>query len=112
MLTESFVPENIFAGNVMPVVTETGTVPENQTIKKLAIVEKDSSGKIVVPSGTIDVSKAYALAAEEVVTGAGVTSPISLYMTGEFRASSIIVPIGKTVEDYKVPLRKLGIFIK
>ena len=42
MLTETMSYDNIFAGNVMPVVTEAGTVAENQNIKALAIVELDT----------------------------------------------------------------------
>lgn len=112
MDSEIFVPENIFAGNVMPVVTDKGVVPESQIIKKLSIVEKDSTGKIIAPSGTIDPTKVYAIAAEEVITEAGKTKDIVMYMTGEFKTSSIVFPESKTVEDYRVPLRKLGIFLK
>ena len=46
------------------------------------------------------------------VTGEGETKPIVLYMTGEFNENKIVVPEGKTLEDYKPVLRKLGIFLK
>lgn len=112
MLTETMSYDNIFAGNVMPVVTEAGTVAENQNIKALAIVELDASGKVVAPGSTPDETKAYAIAAEAVVTREGETKPIVLYMTGEFNENKIVVPEGKTLEDYKPVLRKLGIFLK
>ena len=91
MVSEVFTPENIFAGNVMPVVTEAA---------------------LVAPGDTIEPGNAYGIAAEEVTTGEGETKSIVLYMTGEFNASSIVFPDGKTVEDYRMPLRKLGIFLK
>ncbi|MBA4510217.1 hypothetical protein H1057_19625 [Clostridium sporogenes] len=112
MVSEIFTPENIFAGNVMPVVTEAALVDVKQTIKKLSIVEKNPTGKIVAPGDTIEAGNAYGIAAEEVTTGEGETKSIVLYMTGEFNASSIVFPDGKTVEDYRTPLRKLGIFLK
>lgn len=113
MLLDEFSPEDIFAGNVMPVVTESAIAASNQNIPKLSIVEKNDEGNIVVPSGeTIDTLKAYGVASEEVVTSESETKPIILYMTGEFRGKNIVVPEGKTIEDYRVPLRKLGIFIK
>ncbi|WP_058953167.1 hypothetical protein [Clostridium tyrobutyricum] len=112
MITEEFSPENIFAGNVMPVVTEKAVAALNQNITKLSVVEKDAQGNIVIPSGAeIDPGKAYGIASEGVVT-TDETKNIVLYMTGEFKGTSIIVPEGKTIEDYRVPLRKLGIFTK
>lgn len=112
MKTETMNYDNIFAGNVMAVVTEAGIVAENQNIQALAIVEIDASGNVIAPGEVVDGTKAYAIAAEEVVTGAGETIPIVLYMTGEFNESKIVVPEGKTLKDYKPVLRKLGIFLK
>lgn len=113
MIQETFVYENIFAGNVMPVVIETGTVAEKQEIQQFAIVELDANGFVVAPAGEeIDVNKAYAIAAEAVTTKAEETKKIVLYMTGEFNENKIVAPEGKTVSDYKVALRKLGIFLK
>ncbi|MBV4427175.1 hypothetical protein [Clostridium tyrobutyricum] len=112
MITEEFSPENIFAGNVMPVVTEKAVVALNQNVAKLSIVEKDAQGNIVIPSGEeINPENAYGIASEGVAT-TDETKNIVIYMTGEFKGTSIIVPEGKTIEDYRVSLRKLGIFIK
>lgn len=112
MIQESFAYDNIFAGNVMPVVTETGTVAENQTIAQYAIVELNASNQVITPAEVIDPTKAYAIAAEAVSTGAGETKSVVLYMTGEFNEDKIVIPEGKTVADYKPVLRKLGIFLK
>lgn len=112
MIQETFTYDNLFAGNVMPVVTEKATVAESQTIAQYAIIELNASNQVIAPTGTIDPSKAYAIAAEAVTTGVGETKLIVLYMTGEFNEAKIVVPAGKTLADYKVPLRKLGIFLK
>lgn len=112
MKTETMTYDNIFAGNVMPVVTEAGTVAQNQTIEALAIVELDDNGNVVAPGETVDESKAYAIAAEAVATEVGETKPIVLYMTGEFNENKIVLPEGKTLANYKPTLRKIGIFLK
>ncbi len=112
MIQETFAYNDFFAGNVMPVVTEKGTAAENQNIAQYALVELNASNQIIFPTGTIDVTKVYAIAAEGVTTGAGETKPITIYLTGEFNEAKIVIPVGKTIADYKIPLRKLGIFLK
>ncbi len=112
MLRETFEYDNIFAGNVMPVVTESVEVAESQTIAKYSIVELDASGKVVFPAGEIDVNKVYGITTEAIVTEAGENKPVVLFMTGEFNERKIVVPEGKTIAEYKPALRKLGIFLK
>lgn len=112
-LLDSFTPDNLFAGNVQPVVTEVITVAADQNLVKGAVFELDLNGNAVVPTGApIEPSKVYGIMSETVITAVGETKPSVAYMTGEFNKNSLVFPDGTTVSDYKVPLRKIGIFLK
>lgn len=105
--------ENLFISSTLTIVTEEITVAESQNLSRGAVFELNASGQAVVPTGApIDPTKVYGIIAETTVTGAAETKKSIAYLTGEFNRDAIIVPAGVTVADYKVPLRKLGIFLK
>ncbi len=105
--------ENLFAGSVQPVVTESITVAASQELVLGQVVELDASGNAVAPSGeTIDPTKAYGIMAAPVTTEAAETKESVVFLTGEFNQDKIIIPDGEDLADYKLALRKLGIFLK
>lgn len=104
-LLESYNPKMVHAGDY-PVVTDSGTVAEGETIIELMPVVLGTDGKIkAVTSDTV--ADVYGLAAENAEAG----EEVVIYLTGQFFGDSIEVPAGTTAADYKAPFRKLGIFL-
>jgi hypothetical protein len=112
---EEYTPKNIFSGNVMPVVTDTIILAASQSARELSVIYYDETKKEFFTQGaegqTADASKAYALSTIDVEAGE-VSVEIPVYLTGEFNKSAVVLPEGKLIEDYILPLRKLGIFLK
>ncbi len=104
-LLGSYNPKMVHAGDY-PVVTDSGTVAEGETIIELMPVALGTDGKIkAVTSDTV--ADVYGLAAENAEAG----EEVVIYLTGQFFGDSIEVPAGTTAADYKAPFRKLGIFL-
>lgn len=101
----SYNPKMVHAGDY-PVVTDSGTVADGETIIELMPVVLGMDGKIkAVTADTI--ADVYGLAAENAEAG----EEVVIYLTGQFFGDSIEVPAGTTAADYKAPFRKLGIFL-
>lgn len=104
-LLESYTTKMVHAGDY-PVVTDSGTVADGETIIELMPVVLGTDGKIkAVTSDTV--ADVYGLAAENAEAG----EEVVIYLTGQFFGDSIEVPAGTTAADYKAPFRKLGIFL-
>lgn len=104
-LLGSFNPKMVHAGDY-PVVTDSGTVAEGETILELMPVVLGTDGKLkAVTSDTV--ANVYGLAAENADAG----QEVVIYLTGEFFGDSIEVPAGTTAADFKAPFRKLCIFL-
>lgn len=104
-LLGSYNPKMVHAGDY-PVVTDSGTVADGETIIELMPVVLGTDGKIkAVTADTI--ADVYGLAAENAEAG----EEVVIYLTGQFFGDSIEVPAGTTAADYKAPFRKLGIFL-
>ena len=104
-LLGSYNPKMVHGGDY-PVVTDSGTVAEGETIIELMPVVFGTDGKIkAVASDTV--ADVYGLAAENAEAG----EEVVIYLTGQFFGDSIEVPAGTTAADYKAPFRKLGIFL-
>ena len=104
-LLESYTPKMVHAGDY-PVVTDSGTVAEGETIIELMPVVLGTDGKIKADTSDT-VADVYGLAAENAEAG----EEVVIYLTGQFFGDSIEVPAGTTAADYKAPFRKLGIFL-
>lgn len=104
-LLGSYSPKMIHAGDY-PVVTDSGTVADGNTILELMPVTLDTDGKIKAVTAET-VAEVYGLAAEN----AEEKEEVVIYLTGQFFGDSIEVPAGKTAADFKAPFRKLGIFL-
>lgn len=109
---EQFNYDNLVIASSVPVVTDEIVVAAEQNLQRGEIFELNVSNQAVAPSGVIDVTKAYGIMAEEVVTGVAETKTCVAYLMGEFDSNKIICPTGKTVADYKTTLRKLGMFVR
>lgn len=104
-LLGSYNPKMVHAGDY-PVVTDSGTVADGETIIELMPVVLGTDGKIkAVTADTV--ADVYGLAAENAEAG----EEVVIYLTGQFFGDSIEVPAGTTAADYKAPFRKLGIFL-
>ena len=104
-LLGSYNPKMVHAGDY-PVVTDSGTVADGETIIELMPVVLGADGKIkAVTADTV--ADVYGLAAENAEAG----EEVVIYLTGQFFGDSIEVPAGTTAADYKAPFRKLGIFL-
>ena len=101
----SYTPKMVHAGD-FPVVTDSGTVAEGETIIELMPVVLGTDGKIKAVTAET-VADVYGLAAENAEEG----EEVVIYLTGQFFGDSIEVPAGKTAADFKAPFRKLGIFL-
>ena len=113
-MPETYTPDNLFAGHVMPKVTDVMTILAGQNLVRGAVLGRiTASGKgKLVDKDSVDGSQAvYAVLAESTdATAADKTSPV--FLTGEFNENAIIVGAGDTVADHKASARAVGIFIK
>ena len=104
-LLGSYTPKMIHAGDY-PVVTDSGTVADNNTILELMPVTLGADGKLsAVTADTV--ADVYGLAAESAEAG----EEAVIYLTGKFFGEALEVPAGTTAADFKAPFRKIGIFL-
>lgn len=88
------------------------TVPENTSIVAGEIVNKGANvGEIAKIGATPTPTDAYGIALEDVTTVAGETASVAVLVDGPFNGDKIIYPSTKTVADYEIPLRNIGIII-
>lgn len=111
---DSFTPDNLFAGNDVPVLTKAVTLQGGQGVLKrgtvLGIIT--ASGLAVkVNSGNTDGSQtAQYILAEDVDTTDGDVSAIA-YRSGHFNRQALIFGGTDTAEQHETRLRELGIFL-
>ena len=104
-LLGSYTPKMIHAGDY-PVVTDSGTVADGNTVLELMPVTLGTDGKLsAVTADTV--ANVYGIAAEAAEEGAEVV----IYLTGQFFGDSLELPTGTTAADFKAPFRKLCIFL-
>lgn len=101
----TYTPKMVHAGNY-PVVTDSGTVAESETIVELMPVVLNTDGTLKAVTAD-NVAEVYGLAAENAEAG----EEVVIYLTGQFFGEAIEVPAGTTTADFKAPFRKLGIFL-
>lgn len=102
--------ENLFAGDA-EVVTEAVTIKIGEVIPKFSVVAKNAEGKVVTAAKDNDTLKLYGILAEDVnATDKDIESVV--YLSGEFNSNTVIVKEGNTLEDLKVGLREIGIYLK
>lgn len=101
----AYLPKNLYAGDY-PVVTSVEKVKAGTPVAALTVVALKSTGIEKAAAGNL--TDIYGITADAADGGAEVV----VFLTGEFRASEIVFPEGAELEKVKMPLRKLGIFLK
>lgn len=102
--------DNLFAGDA-EVITEALTINKGEVIPRFSIIAINADGKGVTPAKEDDTLKLYGILAEDVnATDKDIESVV--YLSGEFNSNTVIVPEGHTLEDFKVGLREIGIYLK
>mgnify|MGYP001044425699 CR=1 FL=1 len=113
-----YIPDNLFAGNEVPVLIENVTIAKGQALKRgavIGIITESGLGQMVKSSATDGSKVPYAVLSDDIDTtenGTNADTDAEVYISGYFNSSALIVTNGETIETYKNELRKLGIFIK
>jgi Bacteriophage lambda head decoration protein D len=114
-MSEVYIPDNLFAGHVMPKVDDSLIVASGQGVLArgtlLGLVTATGKAKVVSKTANDGSEKVYAVLAENIDTTNGdVLAPV--YLTGEFNENALTVAAGNTVAEHKASARAVGIFIK
>ncbi|MEA5057766.1 MAG: hypothetical protein VB047_09455 [Anaerotignum propionicum] len=117
-------PVNFFAGD-FPIVTAVGMVATGKTVKKyepvkltangiepvvaVAASEKDTTNVIPAKTAYENTTEGiYGISASEAAAGEDVV----IYVTGEFFADAIEIPVDVAIETLTKAFRNIGIFLK
>ncbi|PAQ15063.1 head decoration protein [Bacillaceae bacterium SAOS 7] len=106
--------DHLFAGGVMPVVTETVTLKAGSSYMRgtvLGIVTASGEATTVDSTMTDGSEVAYAVLADD-VDATTESRSADVYLTGEFNELALIFGGSDTAAKHKVALRGLGIFLK
>lgn len=111
--TRSVDADNLFAGNVMPVITDSVTLKGGSVYLRGMVVGLDGTGKAsIVDSTKADGTESpYGIVTDNIDATDGDVSAV-LYLTGEFNADALIFKDTDTIEKFKTKLRNIGIFAK
>lgn len=113
-MSEVYIPDNLFAGSVMPKVTDTMVIAAGQNLPRGALLGRitaDGKGKLVDKNATDGSQTVYAVLAEDVDATAA-DKVAAVFLTGEFNENALTVAAGNTVAEHKAAARDRGIFIK
>lgn len=114
-MAEVFTPDNLFGGNVAPVVADKATIVSGAGVLTRGTVLGlvTASGKLnIVDSTALDGTKdVYAVLAED-VDATSADKKCGVYLTGEFNIDKLIFGGSDTATTHKVNARKIGIFFK
>ncbi|CAI3560450.1 MULTISPECIES: hypothetical protein [Clostridium] len=112
---DEYTPKNIFSGNTIEVLTMPVVLAAGESVQELAPIYYDSTNKKYITKaptdGTIDINTIYGLSCVNLEKTTEDTEIVA-YVTGEFKKEAIVLTDGENIEDYIIPLRKIGIFIK
>lgn len=113
--TESFDPDNLFAGWVQPVNSDSGIILTGQgvLVRGTVLGKITASKKLkVVDSAQSDGSQlVYCVLAEDVdTTSADAVAPI--YLTGEFNKNELVFGGSDDAATHEIQARNIGIFFK
>lgn len=114
-MAEVFTPDNLFAGNVAPVVADKATIVSGagKLARGTVLGLVSASGKLnIVDSTKSDGTQTpYAVLAED-VDATSADKPCGVYLTGEFNIDKLVFGGTDTATTHKVNARKIGIFFK
>ncbi|WP_277039593.1 head decoration protein [Turicimonas muris] len=100
--------DNLFASQVMPVVSDTMTIAKSGLLKRGSVLT--AAGALVTKTDTAT-DDVYAILAEDIDTTSA-AGEAAVYLTGEFNASALTFGTGATAALMKESARKVGIFFK
>lgn len=104
---DEFKPDNLIAGNTHPIdVKAVAIATGSATLKRGTLI--NATGAMCTAKADVPVG---ILTDEVVQSGTGTTNAV-MYISGDFKASEIIVGSSVTVVDFELELQKLGIFLK
>lgn len=119
-MAETYTPKNLFAGDVMPFVTDSVVIAAGQTLQAGAVLGmvSDTGKYVLMDSTATDGSQnPVAILAQDVDASAGDTIA-TVYLTGEFNSDALVFGGTDTVDTplwvgtIKDALRMVGIFCK
>jgi len=117
-MPEIYIPDNLFGGSTMPIVTDAMIIAAGQNLKRGAVlgqITATGKGKLVNSANagaTADGSETiYAILAED-VNATTVDKTVVVYLTGEFNENALTFGGTDTSTMYKAAARKVGIFFK
>lgn len=113
-MTEVYTPDNLFAGHVMPKVTDTGVIASGQNLSRGALLGRiTASGKLkLVDKNATDGSQTVYAVLAEAVDATTDDKTATIFLTGEFNENALTVAAENTVAEHKAAARNIGIFIK
>ncbi len=112
-MTDVFKYDNLFAGNVQPIVSDEGSILAGQNITRgsaLGLVTATGKLKLVDSTSTDGSQTIYAIASED-INATNDTKTI-VYLTGEFNINALTFGGTDTYLKHKTVARTIGIFLK
>ena len=114
-MAEIFTPDNLFGGNVAPVVADEGLVVSGagKLTRGTVLGLVTLSGKLTIVNSTKSdgTQLPYAVLAEN-VDATSADKKCGVYLTGEFNIDKLVFGGTDTAATHKVNARKIGIFFK
>lgn len=111
-----FKPDNLIAGNEVPVLTEEIKLAKAQGVVArgtvLGIVKLDGTAKPVDSAQSDGTQTPYAILTDDIDTTGSQDIITTAYTTGLFNADALIFGGSDEVATHKLELRKLGIHLK
>lgn len=109
-----FTYDNLFAGGVQPVVTDSITVKAGQAYLRGSVVAKDADGKAVLvdsAAATDVLKKPFGILTDD-IDATTADQETTVYLSGEFNQEALLFGGSDTVKTHKVALRNIGIILK
>ncbi|MFS0766045.1 head decoration protein [Peribacillus phoenicis] len=110
----SFEYDNLFAGGVQPVVTDSIIVKSGQSYVRGSVLAKGADGIAVLvdsASATASIKKPFGILTDD-VDATTENVPTTVYLTGEFNQEALVFGGTDTFNTHKGALRDIGIILK
>ena len=102
-----FTPDKLIAGNTHPIDTKAVEIATGSaTLKRGTLI--NATGAMCSANEDVPVG----ILCDDVTQVSSGTTDTVMYISGDFKASEIIVGESTTVENFALELQKLGIFLK
>ena len=114
-MPETLTYNKLFAGNVMPVVTEKIIIASGAGVLSrgavVGVITASGKGNIVDSTRSDGSQKPYGILCDA-VDATSADKAATIYMTGEFNSAALTFGGTDTAATHKAALRELGIFLK